>query len=291
VAPLKPNEVFARMKTGAEGLSDGDARDRLAEVGPNTVDAGSRRGWPWRLFTATRNPLVILLGVLATISFATGDARAGTVMTLMVVVGVLLRFVQKARADDAAEKLKAMIHVTATVVRGGRVEEVAIKQLVPGDVVRLSAGDMIPGDVRLVAAKDLFVSQGTLTGESMPIEKLALREMRTGVSPLELPNTCFLGTSVESGSATAVILTTGRKTYFGSMAGSMTGEPAPTSFDKGVHQFTGLMIRFMLMMVPLVFLINGLTKHNWHEAFFFSVAVAVGLTPAVKSEAPSRPLH
>ena len=171
-----------------------------------------------------RNPLVILLIVLATISFATGDARAGTVMTLMVILGVLLRFVQEARADAAAEKLKAMINVTAAVVRAGKEEEIPLKQLVPGDVVTLSAGDMIPADVRIISAKDLFISQATLTGESLPVEKFDTRETRAEVSPLELANICFLGTSVESGAATAVVLATGAQTYFGSMAGSIVGE-------------------------------------------------------------------
>jgi Mg2+-importing ATPase len=279
LAQLEKSEVFSRMKTTPEGLSEGEAANRWAEVGPNVVAANKHRSWPWRLLTATRNPLVILLTVLAIVSFATGDARAGSVMTLMVSIGVLLRFVQEARADAAAEKLKAMINVTGTVVRAGKELEIPLKQLVPGDVVQLSAGDMIPADVRLVSANDLFISQATLTGESLPVEKLATRETRAGISPLELANVCFLGTSVESGAATAVILATGAQTYFGSMAGSMVGEPEPTSFDKGVQQFTWLMIRFILVMVPLVFLINGLTKHNWREAFFFSIAVAVGLTP------------
>ena len=279
VALLETDGVFTRMKSAPEGLSENEAIRRLTEIGPNVVAAGKHRGWLWRLLTAVRNPLVILLVVLATISFATGDARAGSVMSLMVILGVLLRFVQEARADAAAEKLKAMINVTAAVVRDGKEQEIPLRQLVPGDVVTLSAGDMIPADVRLIAANDLFVSQGTLTGESLPVEKLANRETRTGIPPLEIPNICFLGTSVESGAATAVILATGPQTYFGSMAGSMTGEPEPTSFDKGVQQFTWLMIRFIVIMVPLVFVINGLTKHDWRGAFFFSIAVAVGLTP------------
>jgi Mg2+-importing ATPase len=279
VALLETNAVFARMQSAPEGLSEEDAAARLVEAGPNVVASGHHRSWPWRLLTATRNPLVILLAVLATISFATGDVRAGSVMTLMVSIGVLLRFVQETRADAAAEKLKAMINVTAAVVRGGTEEEIPLKQLVPGDVVELSAGDMIPADVRLIAANDLFITQGALTGESLPVEKRSARETRLGIPPLELPNLCFLGTSVESGAATAVILATGAQTYFGSMAGSMVDQPAQTSFDKGVQQFTWLMIRFILIMVPLVFFINGFTKHNWREAFFFSIAVAVGLTP------------
>jgi Mg2+-importing ATPase len=278
-ASLEMGAVFSRLKTGPEGLSEDEAASRLAEVGPNVVAVSKHRGWPWRLLTAMRNPLVILLTVLATISFATDDVNGGTVMTLMVILGVLLRFVQETRADAAAEKLKAMINVTATVVRAGREEEIPLKQLVPGDVVKVSAGDMIPADVRLVASKDLFITQAALTGESLPVEKFDAPETRAGIAPLEFSNVCFLGTSVESGAATAVILATGAQTYFGSMAGSMTGAPVQTSFDRGVQGFTWLMIRFMMVMVPLVFLINGFTKHRWHDAFFFSIAVAVGLTP------------
>jgi len=272
-------DVLARMKTAAEGLADAEAARRLQEVGPNVVVSEKHRGWLWRLFTAARNPLVILLVVLAGISFATGDARAGTVMAIMVILGVTLRFVQESRANAAAAKLNEMITVTVAVVRGGKEEEIPLKQLVPGDVVTLSAGDMIPADVRVIAAKDLFITQSALTGESVPVEKVEAPETREDVPPLEFTNICFLGTSVESGAATAVVLATGAQTYFGSMAGSIVGDPVETSFDKGVKDFTWMMIWFILLMVPLVFLINGLTKHNWREAFFFSVAVAVGLTP------------
>jgi Mg2+-importing ATPase len=172
-----------------------------------------------------------------------------------------------------------MISVTATVVRDGQARELPLQQLVPGDIVKLSAGDMIPGDVRLLSTKDLFVIQATLTGESMPVEKTDGRDPRDKISVIEHSNICFLGTSVESGSATAMIVATGANTYFGKMARTLVGQPVETAFDRGVKKFTWLMIRFMLVLVPLVFLINGITKHDWHEAFFFSLAVAVGLTP------------
>ncbi len=200
-------------------------------------------------------------------------------MAMMVVLSVGLRFLQEARADAAAAKLRAMIHVTATVVRDGVPKEIPLHDLVPGDIVHLSAGDMIPGDVRLLSSKDLFVSQGSLTGESLPVEKMHDLESKTVVSPTELKNICFMGTSVQSGTATAVVVTTGVQTYFGSMAGSITGERVQTSFDLGLNRFTWLMIRIMAVMVPLVFLINGFTKHDWKGAFFFALAVAVGLTP------------
>jgi Mg2+-importing ATPase len=200
-------------------------------------------------------------------------------MAAMVVLSVTLRFVQEARADSAAAKLKAMIHVTATVVRDGVPKEIALRELVPGDVVNLSAGDMIPGDLRVLSAKDLFVSQGSLSGESLPVEKFPESESAPVDSPTELKNTCFMGTSVESGTATAVIVATGSQTYLGSMASAITEEAPQTSFDKGLARFTWLMIRLMAVMAPSVFLINGFTKHDWKGAFFFAMAVAVGLTP------------
>src|SRR5438093_9875930 len=265
-ARLESAEVFQLMETTPEGLSSEIAAERLELHGPNEIAREKKQSWAQRLYTAARNPLVILLTVLAILSFATGDFRAGTVMLLMVLLGLSLRFVQETRADTAAAKLKAMISVTATVVRDGQPREIPLQQLVPGDVVKLSAGDMVPGDARLVSAKDLFISQATLTGESLPVEKTDARDARENISPIERTNLCFLGTSVESGSATAVIVATGPQTYFGNVARSLAGQQPETAFDRGVKRFTWLMIRFMLVMVPLVFLINGWNKHDWHQA-------------------------
>src|SRR3984893_8415068 len=279
-AARKDGEVLLRdLRTSLGGLTQADAEERARTTGPNEVAQERKQGWPVRLLKIIRNPLVILLATLSAISFATGDARAGSVMAIMVVLSVGLRFWQEARADAAAERLKAMIHVTATVVRDGTAKELPLRDLVPGDIIKLAAGDMIPGDVRLLSSKDLFVSQGTLTGESLPVEKLHDTEIKQEASPTELKNSCFMGTSVESGTATAVVVTTGLQTYLGSMAHSITGERVQTSFDQGLNHFTWLMMKFMAVMVPLVFLINGFTKHDWKGAFFFALAVAVGLTP------------
>jgi Mg2+-importing ATPase len=271
--------LLQSLHTTPEGLTQAEAEQRARTWGPNEVAQERRRGWFLRLLIIIRNPLVILLTALSTISYVTGDARAGTVMACMVVLSVTLRFVQEARADSAAAKLKAMIHVTATVIRDGKAREIPLRDLVPGDVIKLSAGDMIPGDVRVISAKDLFVSQGTLTGESFPIEKFHDSEPAASQSPTELKNICFMGTSVQSGTAAAVVVVTGARTYLGSMAGSITGDAPPTSFDRGLSRFTWLMIQLMAVMVPLVFFINGFTKHDWKSAFFFAMAVAVGLTP------------
>ena len=272
-------QLLKDLRTSPNGLTQVEAEARTRTNGPNEIAQVRKQGWIIRILKIMRNPLVILLSALSAISFLTGDPRAGSVMLGMVALSVGLRFWQEARADAAADKLKALIHVTATVVRGGEAREVPLRDLVPGDIVRLAAGDMIPGDVRLLTSKDVFVSQGSLTGESLPVEKFHDPEPKEESSPTELKNTCFMGTSVESGTATAVVVTTGAQTYIGSMARSITGERVQTSFDLGLNRFTWLMMKFMAVMVPLVFIINGFTKHDWKGAFFFALAVAVGLTP------------
>jgi P-type Mg2+ transporter len=278
-ASLAAEAVFQRLDTRVTGLTTSEAEARLSEHGPNMVAADRRKSIGLLVWHAVINPLVLLLAVLATISLSTGDMRAAIVMSVMIAMGVGLRLIQERRADTTAAKLKAMISVTAATVRDGQPQELPIAQLVPGDVVKLGAGDMIPADVRIVAAKDLFIIQGSLTGESFPVEKFEVDEGPRERSPIELANLAFLGTSVESGSATAVVVATGRQTYLGSMAASLAEQPTQTAFDKGVARFTWLMVRFIMVMVPLVVLINGLTKGRWHEAFFFALAVAVGLTP------------
>ena len=271
--------VLKELETRLDGLSQSEADSRLKKYGPNEIAREKRQSGLMRLLSNVKNPLVILLTALGVISFLTGDMRATVVIFVMVLLGVVLRFYQEMRADNAAEKLKAMVSNTATLVRGGKESEVPLKMLVPGDIIHLAAGDLVPADVRLLLAKDLFLNQSALTGESLPVEKKAAPVSADIQNPLELPNICFLGSNVESGSATAVVVHTGDQTYFGSLAASIVGQRVLTSFDKGINQFTWLMIRFIIVMVPAVFLINGLTKHNWLEAFLFAVAVAVGLTP------------
>jgi Mg2+-importing ATPase len=260
-AMQETSAVLQQLNTSPSGLGEAEAEARLEKFGPNEVAQEKKHDWMWRLWVAVRNPLVILLAILAIVTFATAqgpsDTIGGWLMVVMVVLGVSLRFILETKADNAAAKLKAMIKVTATVMRNGQPKEIPIAQLVPGDIVKLSAGDMIPGDVRLLSAKDLFVIQATLTGESLPVEKADVRDPRTNVQSIEYTNLCFLGTSVESGAATAVIVTTGAQTYFGKMASSLAGQQVETAFDKGVKRFTWLMICFMAVMSPMVFFING----------------------------------
>src|SRR5271157_3519604 len=260
-------DVLLSLNTSPDGLLKVTAADRRGQYGLNEVAHERAPRWYAQLFHSFHNPFIYLLTVLA------------------------------------VERLQAMVGTTATVSRPGpRItgtlplgeephdrnaprhpptrEEVPIKLLVPGDVVYLSAGDMVPADLVLISAKDLFVSQSILTGESLPVEKSADRGRGEGTQgPLELPNACFMGTNVVSGSAKAVVVATGPGTYLGTLARHLVGKRAETSFDRGVNGVSWLLIRFTLVMVPLVFVINGLTKGSWVAAFFFAVAVAVGLTP------------
>jgi Mg2+-importing ATPase len=272
--------VLGALNTTRDGLTQPEAARRADAYGPNEFPRPRRRGWAWRLLIAARNPLVLLLAALAITEFATGDPRAGTVMTAMVLLGVALRFGQEQRAVTAAARLECLSILTATATRDGQARTLPFRDLVPGDLLALSAGDLVPADVRLLSAKDLFVIQSRLTGESLPVEKFDAPETRTGtLPPTELSNSCLMGTSVETGSATAVVVATGPATYLGGVVRSIADQPPPTAFDQGIARFTWLMLRLTAVMVPLVFLINGLTKHDWREAFVFALAVAVGMTP------------
>jgi Mg2+-importing ATPase len=273
------DSVLKQLDTQLGGLSEAEASSRWKKVGANEIAREKPPSGLMRLLSNVKNPLVLLLIALGILSFLTGDLRATVVIFVMVVLGVVLRFFQELRADNAAAKLRAMVGSSATTVRDGKGMEVPLKMLVPGDIIQLAAGDMVPADARVLSAKDLFLNQAALTGEGLPVEKKAASVSADIQNPLELPNLCFLGSSVESGSAIAVVIHTGSRTYFGSLAAGIVGQRQQTNFDLGINKFTWLMIRFIAIMVPAVFLINGFFRHSWLDAFLFAMAVAVGLTP------------
>jgi Mg2+-importing ATPase len=278
-AVVETDVLLKELDSTPSGLSQVEAQARLEKYGPNAIAKEKRQTWLMRLWDNVKNPLVILLVVLGIISFLTGDVRATIMIFLMVLLGIVLRYFQESRADKAADELQAMVSTTASVIRDGKHQEIPLKELVQGDIVTLSAGDMVPADVRVLSVKDLFLNQSALTGESLPVEKTRAAVVDAAQNPLEMTNLCFMGSNVESGTGLAVVVLTGGETYFGSLASSITGQRQLTSFDKGISSFTWLMIGFMAVMVPLVFLFNGLSKGNWLEAFLFALAVAVGLTP------------
>ncbi|KAF3999879.1 magnesium-translocating P-type ATPase [Glaciimonas immobilis] len=294
--------LLEQLHSRADGLTDPEADAIRLVVGPNEVEHEKPLPWWAHLWQCYKNPFNLLLTVLAAVSFATEDIKATVVIGTMVVLSTLMRFVQESRSNSAADKLKEMVSNTATVLRhdlasdiadealryfdvtlhpkGARRIELAIKKLVPGDIVQLSAGDMIPADLRLLTAKDLFISQAAMTGESLPVEKFVQHRGAATNNPLELDNLCFMGTNVISGSATAIVVTTGNQTYFGALAERVTAtDRTPTAFQLGVNKVSWLLIRFMMVMSPVVFFLNGFTKGDWVEAFLFALSVAVGLTP------------
>ena len=301
VSGYSTDQVLVRLGSSENGITETVAADRIVQYGRNEIEHERQAGWLRQLVAAYKHPFNILLTVLAAISYVTEDIKATVLLLAMVALSASLRFFQEYRSSKAAEKLKAMVRTTATVRRiddtvasatayadkvglhvskhSQETREIPIKDLVPGDVISLSAGDMVPADIRLLSAKDLFVSQAALTGESFPAEKNPGKIEGASGSPLELANLCFMGTNVVSGTAVALVVNTGAHTFFGSLSRSIVGHREPTEFDRGVHRVSWLLIRFMLVMAPLVLLINGITKHDWSEALLFAVAVAVGLTP------------
>jgi Mg2+-importing ATPase len=285
-------QSFTVAGSDDRGLLQSEAEARLETAGPNEVARDRPPAWYWQLLACFNNPFIGVLVLLAVVSLATDDLKGVIVLSTMVALSVLLRFWQEFRSSQAAERLKAMVRTTATVLRRDREDapstrrEIPMRDVVPGDIVHLSAGDMIPADVRLVTSRDLFVSQAVLTGEALPVEKYDLGSASTGRpsvepprDPFDLPNIGFMGTNVVSGTARALVVATGQQTYFGSLAKSIVGQRAQTAFDRGVNSVSWVLIRFMAVMVPVVLFINGFTKGDWMEAFFFAISVAVGLTP------------
>ncbi|CAM3379542.1 MULTISPECIES: magnesium-translocating P-type ATPase [Yersinia] len=298
--------TLSKLNANLNGLTEEDAQERLEQYGANEVAHDKAPHALIQLVAAFNNPFIFVLMVLAAISFFTDywlpmkqgeetDLTGVFIIVIMVLLSGFLRFWQEYRTNKAAEALKSMVRTTATVMRREKhsvqpvKREVSIKELVPGDIIYLSAGDMVPADLRLVSSRDLFISQAILTGEAIPIEKydaLSCVSQKSTSSEacseselLELSNVCLMGTNVASGTATAVVVATGGHTYFGSLAKSIVGTRSQTAFDRGVNSVSWLLIRFMLVMVPIVLLINGFTKGDWTEAALFALAVAVGLTP------------
>ena len=293
VTPLK--ELLKNLHTTLRGLDEEGVSISAMKYGSNKVTHEKKKSFLKRLTEAFINPFTIVLFVLAVVSTLTDiifpyfsmlgstpdDLNPLTVIIIltMVLISGTLRYVQESRSGNAAEKLLAMITTTCTVTRQGLEKgEIPMDELVVGDIVHLSAGDMIPADVRIIDAKDLFVSQASLTGESEPIEKT--NHISTSKETItDYTNIAFMGSNVISGSATAVVVCTGDHTLFGSMASAIAGEAVETSFTKGVNAVSWVLIKFMFVMVPLVFFINGMTKGDWLEAFLFGISIAVGLTP------------
>jgi Mg2+-importing ATPase len=274
-----PEFIFEKLKTTIKGLTETEAKQRLEEYGYNEPAREKERAIILQLLSKFLNPLVIVLLVIAGFSIFFGEKISALLVILMAIMSVALSFIQEFRAGREAEKLSEMVRTTATVHRNGKPKEIKITEIVPGDVVDLFAGDIIPADLRIISCKDLFINQASLTGESFPIEKIGEPIHPKNHSISELTNIAFMGSSVVSGIGLGVVIKTGIATQFGELSRKLTTMRVETSFDKGIHKFTMLMIRLMLIMVAVIFLINTLLKGKPLEALLFSLAVAVGLTP------------
>ncbi|WP_064543545.1 magnesium-translocating P-type ATPase [Buttiauxella ferragutiae] len=285
-AHASEEQLYRDFHSHPEGLNAREVENALEQHGSNQIPAQKPSPWWVHLWMCYRNPFNILLTILGIVSYSTEDMFAAGVIALMVAIATLLNFVQEARSTKAADTLKAMVSNTATVLRvvdetgENAFIEIPLERLVPGDIVKLAAGDMIPADLRVMQARDLFVGQASLTGESLPVEKVAVSRDTSHNNPLECDTLCFMGTNVVSGTALAMIIATGGNTWFGQLAGRVTQqESEPNAFQKGISRVSWVLIRFMLVMTPIVLLINGFTKGDWWEAALFSLSVAVGLTP------------
>ncbi len=288
-------EVITWAGSNLGGLTQEEVLASRTQNGRNVITCGKKKSLARRLADAFVNPFTAILFFLAVISAVTDmlfpalslmgntpedfDPLTVVIIATMVILSGTLRYIQETRSGDAAEKLLDMITTTATVSRKGAPrEEIPIDEVVVGDIVHLSAGDMIPADVRIIEAKDLFVSQASLTGESEPVEKIPT-SCEASDSATSYENIALMGSSVVSGSACALAFSVGDGTLFGAMASDLSNEAVETSFSKGVNSVSQVLIRFMMVMVPFVFVINGITKGDWLEAGLFAISIAVGLTP------------
>jgi Mg2+-importing ATPase len=275
---MQEEELLSALQTSRNGLSEREGERRQKVFGLNELVGRKKQGLVIQYLLGFFNPLQLLLICASIASYVTGNELSAAIIFFLSFVSVTLTFLQEYTANEAADRLRKMIRNTASVVRGGVQREIPLKFLVPGDIIRLSAGDLVPADCRLLFAKDLFVNQGSLTGESVPVEKNCA-PVSASCGVLERPNMLYLGSSVVSGSGLAVVVKTGVSTQFGELAKRLERSGAETAFDRGIKEFSLMLVRLVLVLVVVIFFINAFMKNNVLEAFLFALAVAVGLTP------------
>ncbi|HEY3289627.1 MAG TPA: magnesium-translocating P-type ATPase [Anaerolineae bacterium] len=272
-------DVYKRLNSSAGGLTTSEARQRLTQYGPNETTVVKPVGIVRRILTALANPLVMILLAASVISAILGEPIDAIIIVAIVLFSTFIDYYQTNRSQKAADQLRSQVALTATALRDGQWGEVQRHDVVPGDIIRLSAGDLVPADALLVEARDLHVNQAALTGESLPVEKEVGDTDASPDNPAASHNTVFLGSSIESGSATALVITTGKNTSFGDIATRLAARPPETEFDRGTRQFGMFIMRVVLLLVLFVFLVSALLKKDALESLLFAVSLAVGLTP------------
>ena len=281
---MELSELYKKYGSSREGLSVVDIDERLEEYGKNVVEVENENTLLHKLREAIINPFNVVLFIVAIITFITDvvlatkiDYATFILILSTILISALISLTQQLKSDDAASKLRNMITNNMEVIRDDVQYTVDLEEVVPGDIVKLSSGDMIPGDVRFIETKDLFIDQASLTGESNPVEKFSVLKEYESIT--DLSNVGFMGTNIVSGSAVALVLATGNNTYFGSMAKSMYSVNEKNSFEKGLDSISQLLIKFMIVLVPIVLLINILTTQDFVSSLLFAITIAVGLTP------------
>ena len=288
IALVSTDEALDELATTKDGLSDQQVQQSRIQHGSNEIVGKKKQSWIIRLLTSFLDPFTLILIGIAVVSLFTDvilvdgqgkDATTPLIIIGMVLISGLMRFIQETKSGNAAQALAKTIETYCTVQRQDTGEkQVLIHQVVVGDIIKLCAGDLVPADLRILSSKDLFISQSALTGESEPIEKRSVLEDETDAIT-DFNNLAYLGSTVISGTGTAVVVATGSSTLFGSIANVLDSKPQKTSFDEGLDSVSRLLLKLMLTMVPLVFIVNAITKGNIIAAALFSLSIAVGLTP------------
>ena len=284
------DEIYKELDTSIEGISQGKAAKRLEYFGTNEITYEKTKPWYIYLLKSFVDPFILILAIIVFVSYFTDVAFAApgekswitmVIISIMILISVILKFTQEYKSQITADNLKDLVPTTTAIKRKDhKAEEIVMPKVVPGDIIHLAAGDLIPADLRIISCKDLFVSQSSLTGESEPVEKFQkVKDVNLKMNISDIDNIGLMGTIVVSGTAIGVALQTGNQTYFGTIAESLNKDVGETSFEEGVKSVSFLLIRFMLVMVPIVFLVNGITKKDWVGAFLFAISIAVGLTP------------
>lgn len=281
---LELNKLFEKYKSSLKGISVVEVDERIEEYGKNVIELKNNNTIFHKLKEAFINPFNIVLMIVAAITFitdviATSNKDYATFVLIIstILISAIISLREQTKSDNAAKKLKKMINNKMEVIRDDIQTTIDMENVVPGDIVKLSSGDMIPGDVRFLETKDLFIDQAALTGESNPVEKFT--EFKDYDNITDISNIGFMGTNIVSGSSTAIVITTGNNTYFGSMAKSMYTVNEKNSFEKGIDDISKLLIKFMIVLVPIILVLNFFTTRDILSSLIFAITIAVGLTP------------